>query len=142
MSQMLQRQDYPRLQPILTRWQDVDLNGHVAGATVYGYFDTAIQAFLQQQAGLDPQDGEVQGFVVSSAADFFALPGFPDTLEVGLRVARLAGSSVEYQLGLFRVGDVQPCAAGKVVQVFIERASGRPIPLPAELQAALSSLLG
>ncbi|MFQ6573544.1 acyl-CoA thioesterase [Pseudomonas sp. UM16] len=142
MSEMPQRQDYPHLQPILTRWQDCDLNGHIAGATVYSYFDTTIQAFLLQQANLDPQEGEVLGFVVSSAADFFALPAFPDTLEVGLRVARLAGSSVEYQLGLFRLGEMQPCAAGKVVQVFVERGSGRPATLPAELQAALSRLQG
>jgi len=142
MSETPQRQDYPHLQPILTRWQDSDPNGYIAGATVYGYFDTTIHAFLQQQAGLDPQDGEVMGFVVSSAADFFALPAFPDTLEVGLRVARLAGSSVEYQLGLFRVGEAQPCAAGKVVQVFVERASGRPVPLPDALQVALLRLQG
>lgn len=142
MSDTPQRHDYPHLQPILTRWQDSDLNGHIAGATVYSYFDTTIQAFLQLQGDLDPQEGEVVGFVVSSAADFFALPAFPDTLEVGLRVARLAGSSVEYQLGLFRVGEMQPCAAGKVVQVFVERASGRPVPLPPGLQAALQSLQG
>lgn len=142
MSEMPQRHDYPHLQPILTRWQDSDLNGHIAGATVYSYFDTTIQAFLLQQANLDPQEGKVLGFVVSSAADFFALPAFPDPLEVGLRVARLAGSSVEYQLGLFRLGETQPCAAGKVVQVFVERDSGRPATLPAELQAALSRLQG
>ncbi|MFK8332799.1 acyl-CoA thioesterase [Pseudomonas sp. BJa5] len=142
MSETPQRQDYPHRQPILTRWQDADANGHIAGATVYAYFDTTIQTFLQQQAGLDPQEGEVLGFVVSSAADFFALPAFPETLEVGLRVARLAGSTVEYQLGLFQAGEAQPCAAGKVVQVFVERASGRPVTLPEALQAALLRLQG
>ncbi|MEG1041036.1 acyl-CoA thioesterase [Pseudomonas sp. NUPR-001] len=142
MSETLQRHQFLHHQPILTRWQDSDLNGHIAGATVYSYFDTTIQAFLQQHAGLDPQDGEVMGFVVSSAADFFALPAFPDTLEVGLRVARLAGSTVEYQLGLFQAGEQQPCAAGKVVQVFIERASGRPAQLPTALQTALLRLQG
>lgn len=142
MSETLERHQFLHHQPILTRWQDSDLNGHIAGATVYSYFDTTIQAFLQQHAGLDPQEGEVMGFVVSSAADFFALPAFPDTLEVGLRVARLAGSTVEYQLGLFQAGEQQPCAAGKVVQVFIERASGRPAQLPTALQAALLRLQG
>ncbi|MDN7141424.1 acyl-CoA thioesterase [Pseudomonas sp. JQ170] len=142
MSESPQRHDYPHLQPILTRWQDSDLNGFIAGATVYAYFDTTIQGFLQQHAGLDLQDGEVMGFVVSSAADFFALPAFPDTLEVGLRVARLAGSSVEYQVALFKAGEVQACAAGKVVQVFVERASGRPVALPEGLQAALVRLQG
>lgn len=142
MSEMPHRHDFPHLQPVLTRWQDNDLNGHIAGATVYSYFETTIQAFLQQQAGLDLQEGDVLGFVVSSAADFFALPAFPDTLEVGLRVTRLAGSTVEYQLGLFQAGEQHLCAAGKVVQVFVERSSGQPASLSAPLQAALLRLQG
>lgn len=51
---------------------------------MHACFETAIQAFLVEQAELDLRDGELAGFVVSSAADFFALPGFPDVLEVGL----------------------------------------------------------
>ncbi|WP_409261569.1 acyl-CoA thioesterase [Pseudomonas putida] len=126
--------------PILTRPQDNDVNGHIAGATVHGFFETAIQAFLVEQANVDLRDGELAAFVVSSAADFFALPGFPDVLEVGLGVARLAGSTVEYRLALYRPGEADACAAGTVVQVFIERASGRPVPLPEALQVILAGL--
>ncbi|MNU03167.1 hypothetical protein D3C72_2470970 [compost metagenome] len=62
-------------------------------------------------------------------------------LEVGLGVARLAGSTVAYRLALFRPGEPEACAAGSVVQVFIERASGRPVALPKALQVILSNLL-
>ncbi|MBF8748210.1 acyl-CoA thioesterase [Pseudomonas putida] len=126
--------------PILTRPQDNDLNGHIAGATVHGFFETAIQAFLVEQAALDLREGEVAAFVVSSAADFYALPGFPDVLEVGLGVTRLVGSTVEYRLALFRPGEAEACAAGSVVQVFVERSSGRPLALPETLQAILAGL--
>lgn len=141
MSSIPQREQYQHFQPILTRWQDNDLNGHIASATVYGFFDTAIQAHLIECAGIDPQEGAVVGFVVSSACDFYASAAFPECLEVGLRVTRLAGSSVEYALALFQVGDVQACAAGRVVQVFVERESNRPAILPERLQAALEALL-
>ncbi|MFJ4064040.1 acyl-CoA thioesterase [Pseudomonas sp. NPDC089996] len=126
--------------PILTRPQDNDANGHIAGATVHGFFETAIQAFLVEQANVDLRDGELAAFVVSSAADFFALPGFPDVLEVGLGVTRLAGSTVQYRLALYRPGEIDACAAGTVVQVFIERASGRPVQLPEALQVILTGL--
>ena len=135
-----QHADFTHFHPILTRPQDNDLNGHLAGATVHGCFETAIQAFLVEQAELDLRDGELAAFVVSSAADFYALPGFPDVLEVGLGVTRLAGSTVEYRLALFRPGEPQACAAGTVVQVFVERASGRPVALPEALQATLAGL--
>ncbi|WP_426428638.1 hypothetical protein [Pseudomonas palmensis] len=60
----------------------------------------------------------------------------------GLRAVRVAGSSVEYQLALFKVGEAQPCAAGRMVQVFVERATGQPASLPTALQGALVALQG
>ena len=142
MTQLPARHHYPHFQPLLTRSQDNDVNGHIASATVYAFFDSAVQAYLIEHAGLDPQEGEVVGFVVSSGCDFFASAAFPECLEVGLRAARVAGSSVEYELALFKVGEAQPSAAGRMVQVFVERASGQPASLPVALQGALAALQG
>ena len=142
MSATPERHHYPHVHPLPTRWQDNDVNGHIASATVYAFFDSAVQAYLIEHAGLDPQDGEVVGFVVSSGCDFFASAAFPECLEVGQRAVRVAGSSVEYQLALFKVGEAQPCAAGRMVQVFVERATGQPASLPTALQGALVALQG
>lgn len=140
MSETVQRDHYPHFHPVQTRWQDVDAQGHIAGAMVYAFFDSALQAYLIERAELDPQDGEVVGFVVSSSCDFFASAAFPEVLAVGVRVSRLAGSSVEYTVALFKANDSQACAVGRVVQVFVERATGRPASLPERLQAALQAL--
>ncbi|MFT0516357.1 acyl-CoA thioesterase [Pseudomonas faucium] len=134
------RTAFSHFHPILTRPQDNDHNGHIGGAIVHGFFETAVQAFLVEQAEFDLREGELAAFVVSSAADFYALPGFPDVLEVGLGVTRLAGSTVEYRLALYRPGEADACAAGTLVQVFIERASGTPVPLPEPLQRILAGL--
>ncbi|WP_176511962.1 acyl-CoA thioesterase [Pseudomonas faucium] len=134
------RTAFSHFHPILTRPQDNDHNGHIGGATVHGFFETAVQAFLVEQAEFDLREGELAAFVVSSAADFYALPSFPDVLEVGLGVTRLAGSTVEYRLALYRPGEADACAAGTLVQVFIERASGTPVPLPEPLQRILAGL--
>ncbi len=142
MSSIPLRPDYPHLHPLSSRWQDNDLNGHITSATMYGYFDSAIQAYLIEHAGLDPQEGEVVGFVVSSACDFYASAAFPELLQIGLRVERLAGSSVEYAVAVFQVGHEQPCAVGRVVQVFVERQSNHPAVLPPALHAALEALRG
>jgi acyl-CoA thioester hydrolase len=140
MTESPQRTDFSHFHPILTRPQDNDLNGHIAGATVHGFFETAIQAFLVEQAELDLREGALAGFVISSAAEFYALPAFPDVLEVGLGVTRLGGSTVEYRLALFRPGEPDACAAGTLVQVFVERASGEPVALPKTLQIILAGL--
>ena len=95
--------------------------------------------YLIQQGGLDIQDGDIVGFVVSSACDYFASIAYPDLIEVGLRVARLGNSSVQYELAIFREGEQEACAAGRFVHVFVERASNRPTAIPG-LRAALEAL--
>lgn len=136
----LLRRDYKHFQPITTRWHDNDIYGHVNNVVYYGFFDTAVNNYLIQQGGLDIQDGDIVGFVVSSACDYFASIAYPDLIEVGLRVARLGNSSVQYELAIFREGEQEACAAGRFVHVFVERASNRPTAIPGRLRAALEAL--
>ncbi|MCQ2027978.1 acyl-CoA thioesterase [Stutzerimonas zhaodongensis] len=135
------RTDYRHFQPITTRWHDNDIYGHVNNVVYYSYFDSAVNTYLIERGGLDIHDGEVVGFVVSSACDYFSSIAFPDALEVGLRVGKLGNSSVQYELAIFKAGEAQACAAGRFVHVFVERVSNRPTPIPACLRQALEALL-
>ncbi|MGE6272328.1 acyl-CoA thioesterase [Stutzerimonas stutzeri] len=134
------RRDYKHFRPITTRWHDNDIYGHVNNVVYYGFFDTAVNNYLIQQGGLDIQDGDIVGFVVSSACDYFASIAYPDLIEVGVRVAKLGNSSVQYELAIFREGEQEASAAGRFVHVFVERASNRPTPIPSRLRAALEPL--
>lgn len=135
------RDDYRHFQPLDTRWHDNDLYGHVNNVVYYGYFDSAVNRYLIERGGLDIQGGEVVGFVVSSACDYFASVAFPDRLDVGLRVGKLGNSSVQYELAIFREGETEACAAGRFVHVFVERRSNRPVPIPPRLREALQALV-
>ncbi len=134
------RRDYQHFQPITTRWHDNDIYGHVNNVVYYGFFDTAVNNYLIRHGGLDIQSGEIVGFVVSSACDYFASIAYPDVIEVGLRVAKLGNSSVQYELAIFREGEQEASAAGRFVHVFVDRASNRPTPIPPRLRAALEAL--
>ncbi|TLX61309.1 acyl-CoA thioesterase [Stutzerimonas nosocomialis] len=134
------RADYRHFRPITTRWHDNDLYGHVNNVVYYSYFDSAVNAYLIERGGLDIHEGEVVGFVVSSSCDYFASIAFPDALDVGLRVGKLGNSSVQYELAIFKAGEEQACAAGRFVHVFVDRASNRPVPIPARLREALVAL--
>jgi len=134
------RADYRHFRPITTRWHDNDLYGHVNNVVYYSYFDSAVNAYLIERGGLDIHEGEVVGFVVSSSCDYFASIAFPDALDVGLRVGKLGNSSVQYELAIFKAGEERACAAGRFVHVFVDRASNRPVPIPARLREALVAL--
>ena len=135
------RDEYRHFQPITTRWHDNDVYGHVNNVIYYSFFDSAVNTYLIEEGGLDIHGGDVVGFVVSSSCDYFASVAFPERIEVGLRVAKLGNSSVQYELGIFKQGEVQACAAGRFVHVFVDRASNRPTSIPESLRAALARLL-
>ena len=135
------RDDYRHFQPITTRWHDNDAYGHVNNVTYYSFFDTAVNTYLIEQGGLDIHDGEVVGFVVSSACDYFASIAFPECIEVGLRVGKLGNSSVQYELAVFKAGEEEARAAGRFVHVFVDRASNQPVPIPGMLREAMQRLV-
>lgn len=135
------RSDYLHFQPITTRWHDNDLYGHVNNVVYYSYFDSAVNTYLIEVGGLDIHNGSVVGFVVNSSCDYFASISFPEAIEVGLRVAKLGNSSVQYELAIFKQGEAQACAAGRFVHVFVDRQNNRPVAIPLLLRETLQRLL-
>ena len=135
-----QRSDYRHFQVIPTRWMDNDIYGHVNNVHYYSYFDTAVNQFLIERGVLDIHHGDVVGFVVDTACSYFRPLAFPDQVHAGIRVARIGNSSVQYEVGLFRNDDVQIAAAGRFTHVYVERASGKPVPVPDAVRAVLAPL--
>ena len=135
------RSAYHVFRSIGTRWMDNDVYGHVNNVVYYSWFDTAVNAYLIEQGVLDIERGTTIGLVVETQCNYFAPLAFPQTVEAGLRVARLGGSSVRYEVGLFAQGAPQTAAAGHFVHVYVDRTTRRPVPLPEPLRAALQPLL-
>ena len=135
-----QRADYRTFRRVTTRWMDNDVYGHVNNAHYFSYFDSAINAVLVADGGLDIQRGPVVGFVVSSGCDFHAPVAYPQPVEVGIRVEELGRSSVRYGVALFADGDDRARASGHMVHVFVNRETGKPTPIPDPIRSALSRL--
>jgi acyl-CoA thioester hydrolase len=135
------RDAYRHFQAIPTRWMDNDVYGHVNNVVYYSYFDTVVNQYLIEQGVLDIGKSTVIGLVVETQCKYFASIAFPDVVHAGLRVAKLGNSSVRYEIGLFRNEDRSAAAQGHFVHVYVDRASRRSTPLPAEFRAALEKLL-
>jgi acyl-CoA thioester hydrolase len=135
-----QRTAYPYFRRIPTRWMDNDVYGHVNNVVYYSYFDTVVNAFLVHEGGLDIESGTVIGLCVESQCRYLSPVAFPDLLEAGLRVAKIGRSSVRYEVGIFRLGARSAAAQGHFVHVFVDRATRRPVDLPARMRNALTRL--
>jgi acyl-CoA thioester hydrolase len=134
------REAFGHLHAVATRWADNDVYGHVNNVEYYAWFDTAINAYLISEGGLDPQTGDTIGLCVESRCEYRAPVAFPETVEVGLRVATLGRSSVRYELAIFRAGVDEPAAVGEFVHVFVGREDRRPTAIAPRLRAALARL--
>ena len=135
------RDAYRHFQVIPTRWMDNDVYGHVNNVVYYSYFDTVVNQYLIEQGVLDIGKSTVIGLVVETQCRYFASIAFPDVVHAGLRVAKLGNSSVRYEIGLFKNDSLAATAQGHFVHVYVDRASRRSTPLPANFRAALEKLL-
>ncbi|BBZ31030.1 thioesterase [Mycolicibacterium madagascariense] len=140
----LTSRDFPVHWPVLTRWTDNDMFGHLNNAVYYELFDTAINAWLGTTAGLDPVTAPWLGVVAESGCRYFAELQFPDPLVVGLAVTRVGTSSVTYRLAVFAPpdtdDDAKPVAAvGHWVHVYIDRTTRRPVAIPDAIRSVLQT---
>ena len=134
------RDRFKTLRPVPTRWMDNDHYGHVNNVAYYSFFDTAVNGFLMAATGTDIRNLPAIGVVAESSCRFLAGASFPDTIHAGLEVERLGTSSVVYRIALFRNDDAAPCAIGRFVHVYVDRTTRRPVPVPAEIGAAVNRL--
>jgi acyl-CoA thioester hydrolase len=131
---------YRAFRSIATRWMDNDAYGHVNNVVYYSWFDTAVNAYLIERGVLDIHQGETIGLVIETQCNYFAPLAFPETVEVGIRVAKLGSSSVRYEVGIFGASDLT-AAKGHFVHVYVDKNTRRPVPLPAPLKTVLETLL-
>ncbi len=127
---------------ITTRWMDNDAYGHVNNVVYYSWFDTAVNAHLMEQGALDIHHGDTIGLVIETQCNYFSPLAFPQTIEAGIRVAKLGSSSVRYEVGLFAQGAELCAAHGHFVHVYVDKESRRPVKaLPLNLKTVLETLV-
>ncbi|MCF8159415.1 MAG: acyl-CoA thioesterase [Polaromonas sp.] len=135
------RSAYKVFRPISTRWMDNDAYGHVNNVVYYSWFDTAVNAHLIEQGALDIEKGQTIGLVIETQCNYFEPLAFPQTVDAGIRVARLGNSSVRYEVGLFAQGAPLTAAKGHFIHVYVDRHTRRPNSLPQALKTVLERLL-
>jgi acyl-CoA thioester hydrolase len=134
------RDRFPHFQTIQSRWADNDVYGHINNAVYYFYFDTAVNRYLIDHAGLVIATSPVVGIVIETGCRYHKSFTYPEDIEAGIRVVHLGTSSVRYEVGLFAAGEDQARADGHFVHVYVDRVTMRPVPLPDSARAALERL--
>ena len=124
------REAYAHWHHVSLRWNDNDIYGHVNNAIYYFWFDSAVNDYLIGGGLLDIARGETITYAVETGCRYASPLHFPGSAEIGLALDRIGQSSIAWQLGVFARGAGEAAAEGRFVQVCVDRASGRPTPVP------------
>ena len=135
------RKDYHRFFDMETRWNDMDIYGHMNNVVYLEYFDSALNRTLIEDGVLDPYGEGPIGVVAKSYANYFSEISYPEKVTVGVRVDRIGNTSLSWGFGLFSEGRDLAAAQGGLVHVYVDRATRRPIALSSHHRAMAERLL-
>ena len=130
------RSDFRSLHRIQVRWAEVDMQKIVFNAHYLMYFDTAMSGYWRRLAL--PYEATLQGlggdlFVKKASVEYHDPARYDDTIEVGLRCARIGTSSVLFEGAIFR-GDTLLITA-ELLYVYANPATQTSQPVPPALRA-------
>jgi acyl-CoA thioester hydrolase len=120
------------------RWADMDINGHVNNTQFFTYFEAARIAWLDSVRARNARSAE--GAVVAQATCNYrrSIP-YPETLDIRVSTSAPGRSSFTTFYDVFSDGDESvKYADGQVVMVWVNRATGKSLPMPDFVRAALA----
>ena len=126
---------------IASRWSDCDAYGHVNNATYYSWFDTALTTMAMERGILRAPGQTSIGLCVASGCEFLAPVGFPETVDIGVRVGRIGSSSLRYELAIFSDRE-EPAAVCHFTHVYVDALTRMGVALTAEQKAAIADAVG
>ncbi|HCX32862.1 MAG TPA: thioesterase [Rhodocyclaceae bacterium] len=119
------------------RWGDMDAMGHVNNTAYFRYMEQArVEWFEALGYFVRPAQ---QSIVIANASCTFRIPlSYPGIVEVRMYALAPGRSSVTSHYELRREGEPGLIAEGAARIVWIDGASGRPIPMPGKVRALIA----
>ncbi|MEZ5728131.1 MAG: thioesterase family protein [Burkholderiaceae bacterium] len=119
------------------RYRDLDPNFHVNNGAVNEYFEDGRVRFRAERMSHLSQTLLAGFALVKYSAHYRAQIRFPGDVDIGTVVLKVGNSSYVLGQGIFV--DETCVATAEVVTVYIDHATGRSTPLPAEIRAILEA---
>ncbi len=136
--------DFPVVYRRKVRFSDSDAQGVVFNANYLAYWDDTITDYFEA-TGVPWAQLTQRGFdllLAHAEVDFRSAGRIGQTLATGARVARIGTTSLTFELRTWEEGDDRTVVEGRQVQVIVDAADHRPVPVPSFLSEAIGRLQG
>ena len=125
------------------RFRDTDSQGHMFFAN-YLVFADEVAGNYMRTLGFDWSDPDTLPtyvFTANASCDYLHECLAGDEVRVDVAYSRLGNTSATLSFSLTRVADEQTLAKGSFAQVFVDRETRKPTPVPDSLRAMVADLI-
>jgi len=135
------RHSYKFITPVRVRYADTDAQGHVYFANYLVYFDIATTDYMRAI-------GYPYEKLIEKGYDFYTVEAlcryrgrayFDEILQIAARISQIGNSSFRYDLAVFRDGSADSIADGHIVNVMVDKNTGKPTRVPDDFREAVQS---
>jgi acyl-CoA thioester hydrolase len=128
---------------IPVQWGDQDAFGHVNNTVPFRWFESARVAMFTRIGLLRLHTDEHLGPILAAAAcDYLRQINFPDTVQVGIRVARIGRTSIGFEHAVVSEAQGAVVARGTATTVVFDYQASEPHPVPQAIRQAIEGLEG
>lgn len=136
----MQRRDFRCFHRLRVRWAEVDMQKIVFNGHYLMYIDNAMSEYwralgLPYDASMHALQGEM--FVKKASLEYHASARMDDTLDVGMRCARVGNSSCVFEAGIF--SGERLLVSGELVYVFADPVAQKSRPVPQVLRDIITA---
>lgn len=135
----MKREDFRFFHRLRVRWAEVDMQKIVFNAHYLMYFDTAVADYwralaMPYEEAMHQLGGDL--YVKKATVEFHASARMDDSLDVGMKCARIGNSSMQFLGAIFRGEDL--LITCELVYVFADPATQTSKPVPQALRDILT----
>ncbi|OPL09067.1 MAG: thioesterase [Firmicutes bacterium ML8_F2] len=133
---LLVRDHFNYFHQLRVRYAEIDGQGIVFNAHYLTYFDTAVTEFVRNinYDYLEQVTGKgLDFFLVKATIDFFKPIRFDEIIDIGVTAHKIGKSSLTWLLAIFKKGEEECLASGKLVWVCSRVGTNKSFPLPDDL---------
>lgn len=115
------------------RYAEIDGQGVVFNAHYLTYFDTAVTEYVRsiEYDYLEQVTGKgLDFFLVKATLDFFKPIRFDEIIDIGVAAHKIGRSSLTWLLAIFKKGEDECLAGGKLIWVCSRIGTNKSFPLP------------
>ena len=132
--------DFPVVIELPVQWGDQDAFGHVNNTVYFRWFESARIAYLER---LGIADRSALGpILVAISCNYRRQIKYPDTVQIGTRVARLGRSSMTIEHSLWSAANLAVAADGQSTVVVFDYLANKPRPIPDNIRQLIEQVEG